>query len=85
LVPIGSQKDDQQDLFTNNSKGDWYFYNASLKSKGASEFKAKWGNRANVDNWRRAAGMSFQPIVTKPVSSQFGNNTDKPETIITDG
>jgi tetratricopeptide (TPR) repeat protein len=85
LVPIGSQKDDQQDLFTNSSKGDWYFYNASLKTKGASEFKAKWGNRGNVDNWRRAAGMSFQPIVTKPVSSQFGNNTDKPETITPTG
>src|SRR6187549_604723 len=82
LVPIGSQKDDQQELFSNNSKGDWYFYNASLKSKGASEFKAKWGNRGNVDNWRRSAGMSFQPIATKPVSSQFGNNTDKPETIV---
>jgi hypothetical protein len=45
LVPIGSQKDDQQELFSNSSKGDWYFYNATLKSKGASEFKAKWGNR----------------------------------------
>src|SRR6187397_1128020 len=41
LVPIGSQKDDQQELFSNSSKGEWYFYNASLKSKGASEFKAK--------------------------------------------
>ena len=85
LVPIGPQKNDQQDLFTNNSKGDWYFYNASLKSKGASEFKAKWGNRGNVDNWRRAAGMSFQPIVTKPVSSQAANNSDKPETITPTG
>ena len=85
LVPIGSQKNDQQDLFTNSSKGEWYFYNAALKSKGASEFKAKWGNRGNVDNWRRSAGMSFQPIATKPVSSQFGNNTDKPETITPTG
>jgi len=85
LVPIGSQKDDQQELFSNSSKGEWYFYNASLKSKGASEFKAKWGNRGNVDNWRRSAGMSFQPVVTKPVSSQFGNNTDNPETIIPTG
>jgi hypothetical protein len=85
LVPIGSQKDGQQELFSNSSKGEWYFYNASLKTKGASEFKAKWGNRGNVDNWRRSAGMSFQPVVTKPVSSQFGNNTDKPETITPTG
>jgi tetratricopeptide (TPR) repeat protein len=69
LVPIGSQKNDQEELFT-NTKGEWYFYNATLKSKGASEFKAKWGNRGNVDNWRRAAGMSFQPIVTKTVPNR---------------
>ena len=84
LVPIGSQQNDQQDLFTNSSKGEWYFYNAALKSKGVSEFKAKWGNRANVDNWRRASGMSFQPIVTKPISGQ-GNNSEKPETVTPEG
>ena len=33
--------------------GEWYFYNASLKSKGFNEFKSKWGKRANIDNWRR--------------------------------
>lgn len=36
-----------------NSKGDWYFYNAALKAKGFTEFKNKWGNRPNADNWRR--------------------------------
>ncbi|MDQ6888791.1 MAG: tetratricopeptide repeat protein, partial [Bacteroidota bacterium] len=42
------------DLFGNqNAKGDWYFYNTSLKSKGFTEFKRVWGKRANVDNWRR--------------------------------
>ena len=69
LVAIGSQKNDQEELFT-NTKGEWYFYNAALKAKGVSEFKAKWGNRGNVDNWRRAAGMSFQPIVTKTVPNR---------------
>ncbi|MEO8415583.1 MAG: tetratricopeptide repeat protein [Ginsengibacter sp.] len=37
----------------NNAKGDWYFYNTSLKSKGYTEFKRTWGKRQNVDNWRR--------------------------------
>lgn len=42
------------DLFGNNtSKGEWYFYNAAAKSRGFAEFKSKWGNRGNVDNWRR--------------------------------
>lgn len=68
LVPIGAQKNDPQsvDLFgSNTSKGDWYFSNAALKTKGASEFKAKWGNRANVDNWRRMAGINFQQANNK--------------------
>ena len=43
------------DLFSDNSKGEWYFYNASLKSKGFSEFKSAWGKRNNTDNWQRSA------------------------------
>ena len=67
LVPIGQQKDDQvESLFTNNSsKGEWYFYNAALKTKGATEFKTRWGNRPNVDNWRRMAGLNFQQANNK--------------------
>lgn len=42
------------DLFEkNNARGEWYFNNNSLKSRGFNEFKSKWGNRSNVDNWRR--------------------------------
>ena len=40
-------------LHNNNTKGDWYFYNTSVKSKGFNEFKRVWGKRQNVDNWRR--------------------------------
>lgn len=47
------------DLFgSNNTKGDWYFYNQSMKSRGFSDFKSKWGNRSNVDNWRRTSSTS---------------------------
>ncbi len=46
-------------LFTNNeSRGEWYFYNTALKQRGANDFKAKWGNRPNTDNWRRSASVS---------------------------
>ncbi|MEJ7737377.1 MAG: tetratricopeptide repeat protein [Chitinophagaceae bacterium] len=46
------------DLFGGNTgKGDWYFYNASLKGKGLTEFKVKWGNRPNADNWRRQSAI----------------------------
>ncbi len=47
------------DLFGSQAgKGDWYFYNATLKSKGFNEFKVTWGNRPNSDNWRRITAIT---------------------------
>ncbi|MBL0135693.1 MAG: hypothetical protein IPP79_17805 [Chitinophagaceae bacterium] len=46
------------ELFDNNNKSDWYFYNPTLKSKGYTEFKGKWGTRPNVDNWRRITAVN---------------------------
>ncbi|MFM9911602.1 MAG: tetratricopeptide repeat protein, partial [Chitinophagaceae bacterium] len=46
------------DLFDNTAKGDWYFSNTSLKSKGYTEFKSKWGSRPNADNWRRLSAVN---------------------------
>lgn len=46
--------DQNTPIFTNTGSGsNWYFYNVSQKAKGFSEFKARWGNRPNIDNWRR--------------------------------
>ncbi|MBM3412296.1 MAG: hypothetical protein FJY19_02825 [Bacteroidetes bacterium] len=38
-------------------KGEWYFYNVSSRSRGQAAFIARWGNRPNMDNWRRVANM----------------------------
>ena len=55
---ITFDKNDQpKDLFAAPTKGEWYFYNSGLKSKGFGEFRSKWGKRENVDNWRRKAAM----------------------------
>jgi outer membrane protein assembly factor BamD (BamD/ComL family) len=43
---------------TNDTKGEWYFYNTNSRQKGLTDFKAKWGNRPNQDNWRRSAALS---------------------------
>jgi tetratricopeptide (TPR) repeat protein len=58
-ISFDSDKNKPADLFENNGSkaGTWYFYNSSAKSKGFNEFKAKWGDRTNVDNWRRKAAM----------------------------
>ena len=48
-----------------DGKGDWYFANPSLKGKGFSEFKARWGTRPNIDNWRRQQVVSRSTVVNK--------------------
>ncbi len=65
------------DLFSNNNaKGEWYFYNTALRTKGAADFKTRWGNRPNVDNWRRARAISTQNtrpidnVITDPAKTQ---------------
>ena len=46
-------------------------YNASQKLKGFSEFKSRWGNRPNIDNWRRQAAVD--------ATANFANNNQSPD------
>jgi outer membrane protein assembly factor BamD (BamD/ComL family) len=39
------------------SGSDWYFNNQQLKAQGVAAFRKRFGNRPNVDNWRRAAAL----------------------------
>lgn len=36
------------------SGGAWYFYNPTQIARGMADFRKKWGNRKNEDDWRRA-------------------------------
>jgi tetratricopeptide (TPR) repeat protein len=38
--------------------GKWYFYNPALVSGGRADFRKKWGERINADNWRQRSRMS---------------------------
>ena len=54
VASTNSQNKAVPDLFGGSngaSAADWYFNNPDLKSKGYSDFKNRWGNRPNVDNW----------------------------------
>lgn len=60
-MPISfDKKNEAPDLFAgDNSKDEWYFYNASARAKGLGDFKRRWGTRTNSDNWaRKSAGES---------------------------
>jgi tetratricopeptide (TPR) repeat protein len=65
----GGSNTSTADIYADN-KAEWYFSNPSLKAKGYSEFKSRWGNRPKVDNWRRqqaidrSAGKSVTGLTT---------------------
>ncbi len=72
LTPIGATTV-QPDLFaTSSAKAEWYFYNTPLRSKGLAEFKSKWGNRSNADNWRRLGNINISQANRK--SSEAPNS-----------
>lgn len=56
----------QTELFSGQGKGEWYFYNDNSRTQGAAQFKQLWGNRPNVDNWRRFAAVSQQFVNRDP-------------------
>jgi hypothetical protein len=65
------------DIFSNPTKGEWYFYNQSLKTQGQQKFKQSWGSRPNVDNWRRFSDVSQQgKVVTGPQLPEFKTGND---------
>jgi tetratricopeptide (TPR) repeat protein len=67
-------KNQSLDIFSNNeTKGDWYFYNNTVKSKGYTEFKRIWGKRQNVDNWRRASASN------QNLAANIGGQLQNPE------
>jgi tetratricopeptide (TPR) repeat protein len=75
------------DLFASSqSKGEWYFYNPTLKSQGAAQFKQVWGNRPNTDNWRRFASVSQQLTAKVPANNpnNAANQTTDQKTTVVD-
>ena len=73
-VPIGfdSKKNTAADIFgSESSSTDWYFYNATLKAKGFNDFKSKWGNRTNADNWARKSAA--------PATAKNNNISNTPD------
>ncbi len=49
--------------------GEWYFYNQAVKAKGYNDFKSKWGNRPNVDNWDVQSLVNRQITGLTPASN----------------
>lgn len=67
------------DLFPNANQqrgGEWYFYNDALRTQGSAKFKQVWGNRPNVDNWRRFSDVNQQ--INNRVTNNPNSNLKNP-------
>ncbi|MEO5967232.1 MAG: hypothetical protein ABIP68_02215 [Ferruginibacter sp.] len=77
LITFNNKNNEQPDLFPTSQKGEWYFYNSSLRTKGFNEFKNKWGKRAKVDNWRTVAssgaGIDNHGMVSSGLTDSLKN------------
>lgn len=60
-----------ENLFSSSASGSkWYWNNAKAKTEGFQEFKRLWGERENVDNWRRSLR------VVESLADKTGNEND---------
>jgi hypothetical protein len=75
-LPVGGNVPTAPSIF-GEANTDFYFNNAQRKQRGNQEFKQKWGNRPNVDNWRRQqalvqptnTGLSMADVDDSPVAN----------------
>jgi hypothetical protein len=56
---------------------DWYFNNSTLKARGFNDFKTKWGNRPNADNWFLSSAIAqAQKRITAEREAQQGDDAN---------
>ncbi len=65
------------DLFNSNDKAEFYFLNSNLRSRGFNEFNQKWGNRPNIDNWRRKTAVDKSMVQTVQTATVNADNKTK--------
>jgi hypothetical protein len=71
-----------KDIFTQDEKGEWYFYNNTLRTRGAVEFKSRWGNRPNVDHWRRVSATASSNASFDPKTGTITGSPNKPDNTV---
>lgn len=65
--------------FSMNTDKSWYFYNPTTRNAGSAEFRRRWGNRKQEDDWRRKNKNSYAPIEDE--SSPSISDTESPDDI----
>ncbi|MDA3615210.1 type IX secretion system periplasmic lipoprotein PorW/SprE [Polluticaenibacter yanchengensis] len=63
------------DLFSSGGTS-FYFYDANARANGFTKFKQIWGDRPNVDNWRRSAKLKQTNFQNVNLTNNNTNNND---------
>lgn len=73
-----NNNNNNQNAANNSSSGStWYFYNATSRAQGYTEFIKKWGDRKYEENWRRKDKTS-----TTITDETADNSTEKKDTTV---
>ena len=72
---LQAEVDQQKAQLFNKTEGTFYFYNANLVFMGKQNYLARWGNRPNSDNWRRAESLSNQTVREKTTAKVTTSQT----------
>lgn len=75
--PFGQQNDNTPFFSAGTgSKGDWYFYNTTVRNKGYADFISRWGKRPNTDNWRRSSSIKGNALIQMQKDITGDSETD---------
>ena len=58
-IALNGGNDKPESVVPESTDGTWYFYNTQTRTRGANDFKTKWGNRLLEDYWFISNKQSF--------------------------
>ncbi len=70
-IALNGGNEKPESVVPTGNDGNWYFYNTATRTRGANDFKAKWGNRMLEDYWFISNKQSFaQEVQQEEISEE---------------
>ena len=70
-IAMNGGNEKPESVVPTGNDGNWYFYNTATRTRGANDFKTKWGNRMLEDYWFISNKQSFaQEVQQEEISEE---------------
>ena len=70
-IALNGGNEKPESVVPTGNDGNWYFYNTATRTRGANDFKTKWGNRMLEDYWFISNKQSFaQEVQQEEISEE---------------